>query len=142
MAVPKSVIKISKNGVELISNVDQASYTLNELTRAALRDVGKFVCRETRKQIKRRSGRVAKNTQYWVRKQETDLMVGFKPGGWYGGYQELGTEKQPKVGALFNSVQDNIPMIIQIESQYLSALSDQQPDLSQIDEGEVIGEGE
>ena len=142
MPEPKSVIKMSKNGVEFISNVDQASYTLNELTRAALRDVGKFVCRETRKQIKRRSGRLAKNTQYWVRKQETDLLVGFKTGGWYGGYQELGTEKHPKVAALFNSVQDNIPMIVQIESQYLSALSEPQPDLSQIDEGEVIGEGE
>lgn len=82
MSLPKS-IKITKNGVEIISNVDRIQYTLKELERAALRDVGKLVCKRTRQKIKRRSGRLAKNTQYWVRsKQEIpDLKVGFKPGG-------------------------------------------------------------
>lgn len=142
MAGPKSVMKISrKNGVEFTSNVDQVQYTLEELTRAALKDVGKYVCRETRKKIKRKTGRVAKNTQYWVRKRETDLLIGFKPGGFYGGFQEVGTEKTPKIGALYSSVAENIPMIIQIESQYLSALSEEDPS-SLIDESEVIGEGE
>lgn len=143
MSVPKSVMKINKkDGVTFTSSVDRASYTIHELTRAALRDVGKFVCSETRKKIKRRTGRAAKNTQYWVRyKQKTpDLQVGFKPGGFYGGFQELGTSKVPKIGALYNSVKANIPMIIKIESQYLSALEDEAKALSLIDEGEYEGE--
>ena len=38
MGIPKSVIKINKGNVKFISNVDRVNYTLNELTRAALRD--------------------------------------------------------------------------------------------------------
>ena len=36
MSLPKTV-KITKNGVEIISNVDRIQYTLKELERAALR---------------------------------------------------------------------------------------------------------
>lgn len=140
MPMPKSVMKINKNGVRFESSVDKTIYTIEELSRAALRDVGKFVCRETRKKIKRRTGRLAKNTQYWVRKKETDLQVGFKPGGFYGGFQELGTEKTPKIGALYNSVKDNLFMITQIESQYLSAIEDELKALSLIDESEDISD--
>ena len=43
MAVPKSVTRINKNGVQYIDSVDRVNYTLEELTRAALREVGKFV---------------------------------------------------------------------------------------------------
>lgn len=140
MSVPKSVIKIKKDGVEYISSVDRTAYTLTELTRAALRDVGKYICNRTRKKIKRRTGRLSKNIQYWVRKKEGDLQVGFKPGGFYGGFQELGTEKQPKIGALYNTVKDNIKMIRDIEGQYLSAIEDEQKALALIDEGEYQGE--
>lgn len=137
MSVPKTVVKYSKkNGITFESSVDRVNYTLKELSRAALRDVGKFVARETRKNIHRRTGRLAKNTQYWVRKRETDLQVGFKPGGFYGGFQELGTAKQPKIAALYNAVHDNIPMIVKIESQYLSGLENEAKALSMIDEGE------
>ena len=45
MSVPKSVIKFKKSGVVYTSSVDRAEYTIRELTRAALRDVGKFVSR-------------------------------------------------------------------------------------------------
>ena len=140
MGVPRGVVRITRDGVEFTSNVDRANYTIKELTRAALRDVGRFVCNRTRKQIKRRTGRVAKNTQYWVRKRDCDLQVGFKPGGFYGGFQELGTEKQPKIGALYNSVKDNIKTIRDIEGAYLSAIEDEQRALSLIDEGEHQGE--
>lgn len=140
MSVPKSVIKIKKDGVEYISSVDRTAYTLTELTRAALRDVGKYICNRTRKKIKRRTGRLSKNIQYWVRKNEGDLQVGFKPGGFYGGFQELGTEKQPKIGALYNTVKDNVKTIRDIEGQYLSAIEDEQKALALIDEGEYQGE--
>ncbi len=140
MSVPKSVVKLKKDGVEFTSSVDRVSYTIRELTRAALRDVGKLVCKRTRQKIRRRTGRVAKNTQYWVRKQEGDLQVGFKPGGFYGGFQELGTEKQPKVGALYGAVKDNLNTIRDIEGKYLSAIEDEQEALRLISEGEYQGE--
>lgn len=143
MPIPKSVTKVNKDGsVTFTDNVDAANYLIEELTRAALRDVGKFVCKLTRKAIRRRTGRVARNTQYWVRKKECDLLVGFKPGGWYGGYQELGTEKQPKIGALYNTVSDNISQIREIEAQYLSAIEDQITAERLINEEEYLGEDE
>lgn len=140
MSLPKSV-KITKNGVEIISNVDRIQYTLKELERAALRDVGKLVCKRTRQKIKRRSGRLAKNTQYWVRsKQEVpDLQVGFKPGGFYGLYQEIGTNKYPKIGALSDAAESNIKDIIKIEQQYLSAVGTEEAE-RELNEGEYSGE--
>lgn len=140
MSLPKAV-KITKNGVEIISNVDRIQYTLKELERAALRDVGKLVCKRTRQKIKRRSGRLAKNTQYWVRsKQEVpDLQVGFKLGGFYGLYQEIGTNKYPKIGALSDAAESNIKDIIKIEQQYLSAVGTEEAE-RKLNEGEYSGE--
>jgi len=138
MAIP-SPIKIKKDNVEYISNVDRTKYTLEELTRAALKDVGKFICNRTRQKIRRITGRVAKNTQYWVRKREGDLQVGFKPGGFYGGFQEIGTSRQPKIGALTQTVMDNIDEIRRIEGEYLQHIEDENKALGLIDENEAIG---
>lgn len=140
MSLPKAV-KITKDGVEIISNVDRIQYTLKELERAALRDVGKLVCKRTRQKIKRRSGRLSKNTQYWVRsKQEVpDLQVGFKPGGFYGLYQEIGTNKHKKIGALSDAAAGNIKDIIKIEQQYLSAVGTEEAE-RKLNEGEYSGE--
>ncbi len=142
MPMPKSVIKMNKNGVTFTSSVDKVSYTIDELSRAALRDVGKFIAKETRKKIKRRTGRVSRNIQYWARPRDKDLQVGFKPGGFYGIFQELGTLNIPKIGALYSSVIENIPMIIKIQSQYLSGLESEAKALSMIDESEEVGTGE
>ena len=123
MGLPNSV-KFSKNGVEFLSNVDRLQYTIKELTRAALRDTGKYIQRATRRKIKRRTGRLAKNTQYWVRAKKTtpDLQIGFKPGGFYGMYQEIGTEKVEKIAALSSSTENNIETIRKILAQYLSGV--------------------
>lgn len=123
MSLPKAV-KIKKNGVEYISNVDRLEYTLTELIRAALRDTGKFICNRTRQKIKRRTGRLAKNTQYWVRTRQPtpNLQVGFKPGGFYGLYQEIGTTEIAATKALTTSTENNISQIREIQAQYLSAL--------------------
>lgn len=125
--VPKSVTKIKtrkgQSYVEFTESVDFINYTMDELIRAALRDVGKYIVKITKKKIKKQTGRLEKNTQYWVRKKSCDLQVGFKPGGFYGMFQEFGTEKTPKIGALTSSVQENIDTIRNIEAQYLSALS-------------------
>jgi hypothetical protein len=140
MSLPKSV-KFTKNGVEYLSNCDRLQYTLKELERAALRDTGKFVCKTARKKVKRRTGRLAKNTQYWVRSKQTipDLQVGFKPGGFYGLYQEVGSSKQKKIAALSDSAQSNVSEIQKIQAQYLSGLGTDAAE-SQIDEGEYQGE--
>lgn len=150
MSVPKSVIKFKKGNVVYTSSVDRASYTIQELTRAAMRDVGKFVCRMCNMEAQKlpglkKSRRVRGKTsafQYWARKKETDLQVGIKHGTWYGEQQELGTKNQPKRQILRATVEGNIPEIVKIESQYLSALEDEAKALSMIDEGDYQGGGE
>ena len=131
--------KFTKNGVTYMGNVDRIKYTLNELTRAALKDCGKYIAKKTRQKIKRRTGKLARNIQYWVRKRETDLQVGFKPGGFYGMYQELGTSKQPKLGALASTTKEEIAEIIKIQGMYLSAIENEQKALSLLDESEKMG---
>lgn len=142
MGVPSSVVKIKKEGVEYVSSCDRVQYTIHELCRAALRDIGKLICRRTRQKIKKRTGRGAKNIQYWVRsKQKTpDLQVGLKPFGFYLGFQELGSNKQPKIGALSETTKEQIDEIQRITGEYLSAVEDENMAQSLIDEGEYEGE--
>lgn len=150
MSVPKSVVKLNRNGVTYTSDVDKAKYTITELTRAALRDVGRFVSRMCNTEAMKlpglkKSRRVRGKSsafQFWVRRQEGDLQVGIKHGTWYGEQQELGTKNQPKRGILRNSVYDNIPTIVEIESKYLSALEDEAAALQLISEEEYQGGGD
>lgn len=146
MSIPKSVTKINKDGIEFISNVDRCSYTIKELCRAALRDVGKYVCKRFRdsyyQAFKKRKYRVGKATQYWVKhkyEQYPELQVGLKPNGFYGGFQELGTSKTVRLGLLTNAVQDNIDQIIIIESKYLSSLENEAAALAMIETGDYEG---
>lgn len=130
MSVPKSVVKFKKGKIVYTSSVDRAQYTIRELVRAALRDVGKFVARTCNSAAMKlpglkKSRRVRGNTsafQYWARAKSCDLQVGIKHDTWYGADQELGTKNQPKRGILRNSTYDNIQTIVEIESKYLSAL--------------------
>ena len=109
MANPPSGMKITKNGVTFVSNVERTKYTLRELSRAALRDVGRYIVSKTRKASRIRnhmSSYVMKHLFYgvdgafswWVRKKETDLQVGIKHYTWYGVLQELddGIRPPPK----------------------------------------------
>lgn len=146
MAIPKSVTKVSKDGkVTYTQSVDRVNYTIRELTRAALRDVGKFVCKQFRNSyyatFKKHSGRVGKFTQYWVKhkQKEVELQVGIKPNAFYGGYQELGSSQTTKHAFLTHAVQDNIATIVEIESKYLSALEDEATALSLISDEEYEG---
>lgn len=149
MSLPQSVTKIKKDGVEFISSVDRCSYTMKELCRAALRDVGKFVCKRFRQSyyshFKRKKGNVGRFTQYWVKHKYEDypsLQVGIKPNAFYGGFQELGSSKSERLGLLSSAVQDNIEEIVKIESQYLSALEDEAEALSIISDDDYEGNGE
>lgn len=141
MPLPKSVIKNSKNGVQYISHVDQAQYTIKELSRAALRDVSKFLRYEIIKKIRnlrgmRKGKRASKAIGYWLRKIEGDLQIGLKANTWYGIDQELGYKNQPHRNFLRDTVYQNIDTIVEIESKYLSAINNSDNGLSLINENE------
>lgn len=135
MALPRAV-KIRRDGVEYTNNVDVVLYTLRELIRAALRDSGKLFCNRFRqayyKKFKRRKGKVGRYTQYWVRsKQEIpDLLVGIKKNAFYGGMQEFGSSKTARLGLLRSTAQENIGVMEEIQAQYLSALNQDNPQVS------------
>lgn len=150
MAVPKSVVRFKKGNVEYISSVDKVQYTLVELTRAALRDVGKYLVRTANTKAQKlrglkKSRRVRGRTSTflynvpWAEKGLPHLEVGVKHGTWYGADQEMGTSKQPRRQILRNSAQENVATIIEIESQYLSALEDEAAALALISEEEYMG---
>ena len=154
MAIP-SPMKFKKDGVEFTSSVDRCNYTIRELTRAALRDVGRYVVRQCTRKARRLEGLghtryIQKRFQFWVRKQEGDLLVGIhnvmknkNPGEtWYGMDQELGLNGQPKRAFLHDSVYENIRTIRDIEAQYLSAIEDEQQALALINEEETFGDGD
>ncbi len=160
MPLPPSVTKTIKGKVTIVSSVDRCAYTLRELTVAALRDVGKYLCiscnREAQKlyhnsmQHSKRVRGLKKTFQYWARRRECDLQVGIVHDSWYGVQQELGTAGNRRVGSnhmkkhgiLTNTVYKNIPEIIKIESQYLSGLEDEARALSLISDSEYEGGGD
>lgn len=160
MALPKYT-KITRNGVEFIDNSDRVMYTITELSRAAMMEVGKYIITKARgafyNSIKRITGSSGWSIQYWVPKRDDDgnelevaeLIVGFKVfdpkknfhlPGFKAAFQELGTDHQKKVGVLFNSVNDSIGEIRKIEAQYLSAINAPDSGESLIDESEALGE--
>lgn len=151
MSVPKSVVRINKKGVQYISEVDKCSYYIHELTRAAMRDVGKFLARTFRdsyySHFTKRTGDAGKATKYRVRSGKTTiyprLEIGLKKGqvaGFYGYFQEFGTRKTPRLGLLQKAAKENIDEIIRIESQYLSALNGSESSCNgKIDESDYEG---
>lgn len=147
MSAPKSVTKINKNGVTYTSNVDACQYYIHELSRAALRDVGKFIRTKWREiyysVFTRHTGDGGKATNYNVIASKSTtaprVQVGLKSGkvdGFYAYFQEFGTSTQPRLGLLTGLVEDNVATIVEIESKYLSALEDEAKALSLIDESE------
>lgn len=153
MAVPKSVVRFKKGNVEYISSVDKASYTIVELTRAALRDVGKFLARTANTKAQKlpglkKSRRVRGRTSTflynvpWADKGLPHLEVGVAHGTWYGADQEMGTSRQPRRQILRKSAHENLATIVEIESQYLSAMEDEAAALRLISEREYSGGGD
>jgi hypothetical protein len=153
MSTPKSVVKLSKNGVEYTSNVDACQYYIHELNRAALRDVAKFVKAEFRKAyyevFGRHSGDGGKAVSYKVISSKSTtaprVQIGLKAkkiDGFYAFFQEFGSSKTPKLGLLHHAVEGNIPKIVEIESKYLSGLEDEAQALALINEGDYEDEDE
>lgn len=151
MGAPKSVVRINKKGIQYISEVDKCSYYIHELTRAALRDVGRFVARKFRDNFyahfRKHTGKAGKATKYkvWSSKTTTAprVEIGLKTGqvdGFYSYFQEVGTSKIPRLGILKKSAQENIDEIIKIESQYLSAMNDEGRAKGLVDEKDYDGD--
>lgn len=159
MSIPKSVTKVSKNGVTFISNVDQVNYSMNELTKAALRDVARYVGKEARIKVPVRTGTLKKNIGTWVRYDSTTKQLKLQLGtytaakardknitpAYHAHLVQFGhTTKSGKLvkGTDFLSapVLENIATIVEIESQYLSALTSEAEALAIIGDG--IEEGE
>lgn len=144
MATPKAQTKIrykkGKTEVTYESNIDAAEYYLYELTRAALRDVGKFLCNKFKEgyysHFKRHTGDGGRSTRYEVisGKKTTAPRVniglphshrGKEVTGFYAYFQEFGARggAVPRLGLLTKAAESNVAEIIKIESQYLSGLS-------------------
>lgn len=147
MPLPKSVVKIKRKGVEFVSNVNRAEYTLTELTRAALRDIGKLLTFNARDKVRaianktmRRSKRVSNSWQFWNRKRSMDLVVGIKHDTWYGVDQELGTDNQPKRDILRKTVFENLSLIQEIQAKYLKHIEDEMEAQRLIDENAEVAD--
>ena len=155
MNVPKSVVKIKKNGVEYTSSVDFVCYNIFELTRAAMRDVGRFLTSRMNAAARKLPGSQQDKD---VRKYTAQFRykVPFNPNGlpnvevgvqdnkssWYTEEHEVGSSRQPRRGIMRDTAHANVATIVEIESQYLSALSDEAAALRLIDEGEYSGGGD
>jgi len=160
VSTPKSVTKITKtkNGstIEYTSNVDAAQYYIYELSRAALRDVGKYVSRVFRdsyyQHFNKITGKAGKATKYKVisGKSTTSprVQIGLKTGqieGFYAYFQEFGTHdgKVKRLGLLSKAASENVAKIVEIESQYLSGLSEEASRLeAMIDEKDMEGDAD
>ena len=146
MPLPNAKTKINKEGVTFESNVDASQYLITELARAALRDSAKLIRKRVIEKLKelpgmKRNRRLYQSSQYWVRRKETDLQIGFKHNTWYGVLQELGDRGQPKRDILRSTVMENIDELQRIQAQYLSVLNDKNPSDPGDDEY-MSGEGE
>jgi len=137
-------MRINRNGVTYTSNIDRASYTIKELSRAALRDVARLIKLSIRKEfnkmpgMRKQSGRFKGAYQHWLRSREGDLQIGIKANTWYGIQQELGDKNQPKRDIIRNAVMNNIDKIREIEGQYLSAIEDENTAQALINEQEEV----
>jgi len=149
MAMPRSVVKIKKNGIEFTSSVNRVEYTLRELIMRANYDVARFLMRRMKEKARKSPSmkRLPKNRfnnifQYWVRKRDCDLWVGIKANTWYGVHGELGTKNQPRRGILRDTVYENIDDIRRIQGAYLSMIESNNVERVLMAENELTGSGD
>lgn len=147
MSVPKTVTKVSKaNGgtVTFTSSVDRVNYTIEELTKAALRDVGKMIIMKVRQATPKRTGLLSKSWQKWVKKARYDGHIELDLGVYSG--PQAKKKGQPYAhhahlilfghkardgswvegnNFFYQVVADNIGLIREIEGKYLSAIENE-----------------
>lgn len=152
MSAPKSVMKIKKGNVTYESKVDFVCYNIFELSRAAMRDVGRYLATQMRAAARKLPG---SQRDRFVRYKTAGIIfkvpfnknglphveIGTTADSWYTEAHEKGTSGQPRRGILHDTAYKHRAKIIEIESKYLSALEDEARALSLIDEGEYSGGG-
>lgn len=159
MALPKSVVKINKKGLKFTSNVERTKYTLEELSRAALKDVAKLLRKKIKAIIPVDEGVLKKNLGTWVRrsknkKDQPTLQVGFydrkranKKGYKYAYHQHLvlfgtkaseGHHATQANNVLKKITEESIDDIRRIQGKYLSAIENENRALGLIDEREEV----
>ncbi len=147
MSVP-SVVKIKKGQLEYTSKVDLAKYTIEQLTRRAMMDVGRYMIYLTRKNVSKAFPMIKKfrpkRYQYWVPKKEGCLVLGIenrKHGAvtaWWADQLEqdsfVGQKKprksstsarSPRRHIMETAVKSNLDKIVEIESQYLRKIGNE-----------------
>ena len=149
MGVP-SVVKIKKGNVEYTGKADLAKYTIRELTRRALLDVGRYVTYNVRKNLRTifpftKHHRMSERYQYWALKKESQLILGvenLKKGAktaWWADQLETDSFLRPDGGVshgqggihaprrhlLEKFVKSHIDKIVEIESQYLETINNE-----------------
>lgn len=154
MSAPKSVVKIRSGNVEYTSRVDFACYNIYELSRAALRDVGRYLCSVIRAGLRKLPGSRQDPEVKSYTAGHITMKVPYNPNGlphlevgnteksWYTEEHEFGSSKQPRRGVFHDAAYANIAKIIEIESKYLSAMEDEAEALRLINEKEYSGGGE
>lgn len=153
MGLPKSVVKIKKDGVEYISSVDRTQYTMLELERAGLRDSGKLLKKRTRAKIPKDSGDTRKTVATWVRKpwknRAAHLQIGvynFKTAtkkrleysGYYFHIIEFGSRLVRALRPLTSTAKESIGDMRKIQAQYLGYIEDELKAKSVINEDEEV----
>ena len=160
MSVPNSVMKMKKtkgsDGYELtfVSSVDRVNYTLRELITRANKDVGRFLVAEIRNKVRginpflRKARRAPERYQYWVLPKENVLVVGVentKKGAdtaWWADQAEVGSNGQPKRSFITETVRENVDKIREIQSQYLSAINNEEEAVKLAEENERVSDGQ
>lgn len=160
MSVPDSVMKMKKtkgaDGYELTftSSVDRVNYTLKELITRANKDVGRFLVAEIRNKVRdispfiKKARRAPERYQYWVMPKENVLVVGVentKKGAntaWWADQAELGSNGQPKRSIITETVRENVDKIREIQSQYLSAINNEEEAVKLAEENERVSDGQ
>ncbi|WP_423408022.1 HK97-gp10 family putative phage morphogenesis protein [Heyndrickxia sp. MSNUG] len=145
MPMPRSVTRVTRDGITYVSNVDRAQYTLRELMRAALRDIAKLLRKRMLQKARtmpgmKRGKRIPNAFQYWNRRREADLQIGVKHSTWYGTEQELGTSNQPKRSIIRSTVYDNIADIRIIAGKYIKEIENENRAMGLINEEEDVGD--
>lgn len=139
MAVP-SVMKIKKGNVEFTGKADLAKYTIEQLTRRAMMDVGRYMIYLTRTNVKKafpfvKAKKNANRYQYWVPKKENCCVLGIenrKRGAvtaWWADQLEQDSfvgqksarksASSPRRHIMERTVKSSLNKIVEIESQYL-----------------------
>ena len=151
MPMPKSVTRVTKDGVKFTSNVDRAQYTIKELTRAALRDVSKLVKNKMKAKIPVFTGNLKSNVGSWVRRLKNGdivLQVGIyniktsrkkgKTPAYHAHLLEFGTVKMRAQPFLRPSTFENIEEIKTITGKYLSSIENENTLMGLMNETEEV----